>query len=842
MSPTITPKTCIFTIAANNYLHFVRSLMDSVASFAPNADRFLALCDEPDGSEVGGDAFRVLPLSDLPIPELDRFIFQYTLLEISTAIKPFVIERLLTQYGYDQVIYFDPDIRIYRPLDEMMRLLEAHSVLLTPHLTEPMNDDKRPNERDIMRSGVYNLGFIGLRRTPATKHLLKWWQGRLLRDCVVDFERGLFVDQKWMDLAPLLCEEVYINRDPSWNVAYWNLHGRRVEETNQGYAVNGIPLTFYHFSGFDPDSGVFSKHQDRFTMSSVAPAVRALCADYGAELRRHGYPGSKTTPYAHANFPDGTPIPSAARKLYRENRDAFATDWNRFQKWLNEPAETEGRNSPLVSRLAYEVYRMPTHAQLKGLFPDVLGVHARSYAEWFVANAGELIGIPEYFLTPMRTRLAARENEDPTPPLGAFAKTLYQFAWRWKNLTHAFLPLQARQKIHGWLFKRAYAEAEPQPVRTASSRERPSKGLNLIDYAQADHGDGDAARSTMHSATAAGVPFSLVDYHNEAQSRAGGRVGHSRPRDGEYAFNLLLADANHLQFVVTQLDRWFFEGRYNIGYCNWELPDLSDEQSKVLDCFDEIWVPSGFCLEALSKKARKPVIRIPYGIDVEVPSGIGRAELGLPHEGFLFLSTVDALSVLQQKNPSGLVESFLRAKSSLPKDSRLVFRVTNADKAAKDGQEILTMGHRDPSIVLLSEHMNRPQTAALYNSVDCHVSMHRSEGFGLALAESMFLGKPVIATGWSGNMDFMTSWNSLPVKYKLVTLDADYGPWKKGNTWADPDIDHAAECMVRVATDRELCHHLAEAGRGHIRTCLSPAAVGAAIHARLVSICQARST
>ena len=475
MSPTIAPKTCIFTIAARNYLHFVRTLMDSVATFAPNADRCLALCDEPDGSVATGDAFRVLPLSDLPIPEMDRFIFQYTLLEISTAIKPFVVERLLAHYGYDQVIYFDPDIRIYRSLDEMMRLLEAHPVLLTPHLTEPMNDDKRPSERDIMVSGVHNLGYLGLRRTPAAEQLLKWWQGKLLRECVVDFERGLFVDQKWMDLAPLLCEDVYVNRDPSWNVAYWNLHGRRVEKTGAGYTVNGIPLTFYHFSGFDPDRGVFSKYQDRFTMTSLAPAVREICADYGAELRKYGYPGNQATPYAHANFADGTPIPSVARKLYRENRDAFGSDWSRFQKWLNEPAETEDQSSPLVSRLAYEVYRLPAHARLRGQFPDVLGVHALGYAEWFVANASETFGIPEHFLAPMRAALEARENESPTTPSRAFTKTFYRFAWRWKNLTHMFLPLQTRQKIGGWLFKQAYSKPEPQPSRTKSNGENPPK-------------------------------------------------------------------------------------------------------------------------------------------------------------------------------------------------------------------------------------------------------------------------------------------------------------------------------------------------------------------------------
>jgi glycosyltransferase involved in cell wall biosynthesis len=718
----------------------------------------------------------------------------------------------------------------------MMRLLENHAVLLTPHLTEPIKDDKCPSERDIMRCGVYNLGYLGFRRTPATERLLKWWQERLLRDCVVDFEQGLFVDQKWMDLAPTLCEGVHVNLDPGWNVAYWNLHGRRVEKTSQGYTVNGIPLTFYHFSGFDPDRGVFSKHQNRFTMSSVAPAVRALCTDYAAELKEHGYPGNKSTPYAHARFPDGTLIPSAARKLYRENRDALGSDWNRLQKWLNEPAESDGRSSPLVTRLAYEVYHAPIDVGLKLQFPDVLGAHARGFAEWFVANASELAGIPEYFVAPIRAGLALGESESPTRPSGAFAKTAYQFAWRWKDLTHTFLSLRTRQKIHGWLFKRAYSKNEPQPARMDSRRTRFPKGVNIVGYLHAELGVGEAARSSMRAATAAGVPFSLVDYRKGVQSRMREHVDDSLPRGQKYSVNLLHVNADQVPFVAAELSRSFFEGRYNIGYWNWELPDLPDERIEAFDFLDEVWAPSSFCLEAFSKKARKPVTRIPYCIDLDVPSGIGRTQLGLPREGFLFLFMFDALSVLQRKNPSALIAAFLRAKSSLPKDARLILKVINADKVPRDGQEILNMAQRDPSIILLSQYLDRPGISALYDSVDCYVSLHRSEGFGLTLAEAMFLGKPVIATGWSSNMDFMTPWNSLPVKYKLVTLDADCGPYKKGNTWADPDVDHATECMVKVATDRELYRHLADAGRADIRTNFSPAAVGAAIHARLAAI------
>ena len=827
MSPTTTPKTCIFTIAAKNYMHFVRSLMDSVTTFAPNADRFLALCDEPDGSEAVGDGFRVIPLSELPIPEFERFVFQYTLLEISTAIKPFVIEKLLTQYGYDQVIYFDPDIRIYRSLDEMMQLLETHAVLLTPHLTDPTNDDKRPSEQDIMRCGVHNLGYLGVRRTPGSERLMKWWQERLLRDCVVDFERGLFVDQKWMDLAPMLCEGVYVNRDPSWNVAYWNLHGRRVEKTGEGYLVNGTPLTFYHFSGFDPDRGVFSKHQDRFTLGSVAPAVRELCTDYAVELKKHGYPGNKATPYAHAKFPDGTPIPSAARKLYRENRDAFGSDWNGFQKWLNEPAESEGRSSPLVTRLAYEVYHTPMDIGLKRQFPDVLGTHARGYAEWFVASAGELAGIPEYFLAPMRAGLVPRENEISPQPSGAFAKSLYQFAWRWKDLTHAFLPLQTRQKIHGWLFRQAYVKSEAPSARTDPGRARFPQGLNIVGYLHAELGVGEAARSTMRAATASGIPFSLVDYRKGAQSRMGEQVDDSLPRGQKYAVNLLHVNADQVPFAAAELSRPFFEGRYNVGYWNWELPDLPDEQLKAFDFLDEVWAPSQFIAGAFAEDFGRPVrlLRQPVRL---APDAATHPALGRERNALRLLTYLDFDSWASRKNPTATVDAFRAAFPPEQRDVELVIKMRGKDD--RGARRFLgEASSRDRRIRLIDGTLGRAAMDHLITGCDAFVTLHRSEGFGFGAAEALSAGRAAVSTDYGGTTDFITGDTGYPIAYRLQSIRPGEYVETEGQVWAEPLLDSAVAALRAIYDDPDEAAARARRGQAFLRERHGLAAAGSRI-------------
>ena len=151
----VVSKTCIFTIVSRNYLHYARTLMAGVERFAPEADRLVALCDERGGFDFSGENFSLLEAKELDIPDIEKFIFRYTILELNTAIKPYIISALL-QRDYEKVIYFDPDIRIYRSLDNMLALLDEHQMLLTPHLTGPLDDDKLPGELTILASGSYN--------------------------------------------------------------------------------------------------------------------------------------------------------------------------------------------------------------------------------------------------------------------------------------------------------------------------------------------------------------------------------------------------------------------------------------------------------------------------------------------------------------------------------------------------------------------------------------------------------------------------------------------------------------------------------------------------------------
>ncbi len=177
-------------------------------------------------------------------------------MELSTAVKPFVFEKLFKE-GYDRVVYLDPDIQLYRPLTEVFAAFdEGANAVLTPHSLAPNLNRQPPNDHTFLRAGIYNLGFVALADTSETRNAVHWWQTRLEHECVSNrMSDGLFVDQKFMDLWPVYCAGTDILRDPSYNVAYWNLDTREVVPCDGGgYHVAGRPLAFFHFSGIVPGS------------------------------------------------------------------------------------------------------------------------------------------------------------------------------------------------------------------------------------------------------------------------------------------------------------------------------------------------------------------------------------------------------------------------------------------------------------------------------------------------------------------------------------------------------------------------------------------------------------
>ena len=204
------PRVAVFTIVSKNYLHFARTLMDSLRTVHPGWTRFVLLVDEVRGDfDPKQEKFTLVEVSDLPLPDKQKFLFRYSILELNTAVKAWMIEYLFFQKSFERVVYLDPDIFVYRRMTEVEEPLDAGALMvLTPHLTGQLPDDKKPGESEIVKSGAYNLGFIALAAHPKLSSFLSWWKSKLELNCVVDIPAGLFVDQKWIDLLGLGIDRV----------------------------------------------------------------------------------------------------------------------------------------------------------------------------------------------------------------------------------------------------------------------------------------------------------------------------------------------------------------------------------------------------------------------------------------------------------------------------------------------------------------------------------------------------------------------------------------------------------------------------------------------------------
>ena len=233
-------------------------------------------------------------------------------MEFNTAIKPYMIRYLLAA-GHDAVLYFDPDIEVFAPLDGILQPLQnGASFVLTPHLCAPAEGDTYPDDIGIMRAGVYNLGFLGVGAGPEADQVLRWWSRRLQYECVNAQDRGIFVDQKFMDLVPGFASGTHIVRDTAYNVAYWNLQQRELTQDGDHWFVDGQPLRFFHFSGIAPqDLSFLSKHTAAFRSADLIQPLRALMRHYADRVLANGYDTVPRALYAYGRFASGVPIPGA---------------------------------------------------------------------------------------------------------------------------------------------------------------------------------------------------------------------------------------------------------------------------------------------------------------------------------------------------------------------------------------------------------------------------------------------------------------------------------------------------------------------------------------------------
>ena len=541
--------------------------------------------------------------------------------------------------------------------------------------------------------------------------------------------------------------------DASLGVAYWNATDRPG------------PFTTVRLPGLDPDTPYLLSRDQSVrprVLLSERPDLRAVTDGQLAALRAHGMTTALTAPRLGSLTIDDA-VRYACRQALHDDPSftrglaALMTDptGETLAVWLSETCP--GSREPRVSRYLMGLWESNEYASTA--FPNPTDDQSEHFIRW-VRTSSETVGVPARYL-PRPTDAAAYPAGEP-------------------------------------------AVQEPQALE---------HGVNLVGFLRAGFGIGEATR-LLHEALIAGeIPHAAISVsHDDLDDKV-----ESSANDEKlvYDINLICVNVDWLDMLSRRLGSDLMAERYFIGTWWWESNLLPPELVAQIDYFDELWAGSNYVADALRQYTDLPIRVFPLPVrvpDDEPPPD--REQLGLP-DGYLFMFSFDFNSTVERKNPEGVIEAFRRAFPS-PAGTHLVIKTINGERHLTELERLRALTADRDDITIYDGFLPTADRDAWARATDCYVSLHRCEGFGLTMAEAMALAKPVIATGYSANLDFMDSDTAMLVPANKWVLDDGAGPYPAGTIWADPDLDAAATFMRSVASDPGAAVALGARARAHI--------------------------
>lgn len=362
-----------------------------------------------------------------------------------------------------------------------------------------------------------------------------------------------------------------------------------------------------------------------------------------------------------------------------------------------------------------------------------------------------------------------------------------------------------------------------------------SNSVNYYGYIRAESGLGAACRGYIraiqhseHNVTSINLPCGLRELDFPVQTTSNAFA----------MFNIVHMNADSIPHFFSQMGTGCLDGKYNIGLWVWELAAFRPDWFQSFQPFQEIWVPSEFCRQSISSISPIPVHVIPYMVSqVFDVQDNNRDYFNLPEDVFVFGYMFDCSSSIARKNPFALIEAFQRAFVKSHK-VLLLLKFSNGNHDPELYRKIQKLIDGHPNILTIERSLDEIELGRFFDAIDCYVSPHRTEGFGLTLAEAMLAGKPVIATDYSGSVDFVKSEHAYPVQYHLVPISEQYGPYLPGYLWAEPDIDHLVERLIEVYEYPEIARSRGKEARRFIMEQYSVDHVAGLINERLKTILQ----
>ena len=355
-------------------------------------------------------------------------------------------------------------------------------------------------------------------------------------------------------------------------------------------------------------------------------------------------------------------------------------------------------------------------------------------------------------------------------------------------------------------------------------------------------GRSEHIRTIWRALAAAGVPALLYDvYDHVPDPEAFSEMGHRQVKQIPGGIRVFSLNGDEVQPVLARLEALqpgFFAAGYNIVGPAWELPRYPDEWARELEQFDEVWAPTAFVEKALRKAVSKPVVRQRNACEPHPTSLLERSHFGIPEDVFAVLFLFDVRSYVSRKNPFAAIEAFRRLAALRPAaKAHLVLKLNYSYHDANVPTAIRrAIAPFAEAVTLIDATLTNNQAKNLIRCCDCFLSLHRSEGFGRGPAEAMFLAKPVVATGWSGNMEYMNAKVSFPVGYALQAVKAGEYPHYRDQVWADADVGQATEFLCKLVDDPAYALAVGQRARRHMEREFSDATLGAAYRRRLRTI------
>lgn len=578
---------------------------------------------------------------------------------------------------------------------------------------------------------------------PDAADFVRWWVERTRWDAILDPPAGLFGAGRWLDLAASTFP-VHVLREPGMGISAWSLGTDGLEQRDGTWFVHGAPLTTIGLRGFDPSNPALLD-------PDLGPRPRLLLSEQ---------PGLATLLEERARVLQGLADPAASTEVEpaprwldaRVRRMALAALRKAHDSLQPPPFEPSDDHSSLVRWLNEPV-----------ALPGV-PVSRLLHAVW--AGRGDL-------------RTVFRE------PLGADGPALVSWAATDPDFASSY------EDVH-------------RPVAPApAARSAPAPGFNVVGYLNAELGLGEAARLLVRAAALGGVPHAAVPF-GETSSRQSVELAGTTDI-APFDTTLLCVNADLTPLASARTGGSLGDDRHRIGYWFWEVDRFPPDQRDALHYVDELWVASEFVREALRAITDKPISVIPQPVAEPVATHLTRTDVGLT-DRFTFAFWFDAFSCTERKNPADVIRSFCRAFA--PDEGPMLFvKSINGERDRAAVEQLRWLAKGRPDIELVDGYWSAMQMRALVQHIDCFVSLHRSEGFGQAMADAMMAAKPVIATAHSGNLHFMTAQNSFLVPCELVPVGTGNPPYPADARWAAPDVAVAAALM------RDVVEHPADTAR-----------------------------